>query len=68
MYSTIPEERNLADLYQHTCGHKLPSHESTALNFNMDKNLFVNKYVIDLQETDDAIMKSFNESETRKVN
>jgi len=54
-------------LYDNTCGHKLPTHESTALNYNMDLSLFTNKYIVDLNFSNEAIMKSFNGEETSKV-
>jgi len=67
LYATDIQEKKIPDLYQHTCGHKLPSHESTALNFNMDKSLFINKYIINLHQSDEAIMKFFNDKETSNV-
>ena len=58
---------NVNDLYKHTCGHRLPSTENSALNFNMDRNLFSKRYTFDLKANDAALITSSTEMDNNRV-
>ena len=64
IYTTVPETKNKNELHNHTCGHKLPSSEATALNFNMDRNLFTKKYTIELKASDEAQINNISSPDT----
>lgn len=64
--ATKTVKKSLADLYQFSCGHQIPSHENTALKFNMDMQTFTEKFTIELRESDEAIYKDANISEQVK--
>ena len=45
----------MADLYKFSCGHEIPSNESSALIFNLEKKLFTEKFSMNLKESDEAV-------------
>jgi hypothetical protein len=55
--ATKPLKKNIGELYQMTCGHANPSHESTALKFNMDEKEFTENFTVTLSDNDSSVIK-----------
>ena len=65
--ATPPQPQSIEELYKMTCGHKNPSHESNAYNFNMDLSLFTEKFSINLGEDFVATMDGKKESKVQEI-
>ena len=63
--ATKGNSKNKVELYDMTCGHKLPSHESTSYKNEMNLKEFTEDFSVVLNKNNQAIYKKGNE---RKVN
>ena len=53
---TTPVKKTLADQYKFTCGHQNPSHEKSALIFNMKKEDFASSIELELKDSDEVTL------------
>jgi hypothetical protein len=55
--ATKPVKKTLVELYDFTCGHKSPTHESNAYLNNFDLNQFTEEFTVDFASNDVATYK-----------
>jgi hypothetical protein len=53
---TEPHKKDINGLYQHTCGHNLPSHESTSYKATINESLFTKSIIVDLRSNNEAYL------------
>lgn len=54
--STQPKALSKLELGSFSCGHKIPSHESTSYQFNMNVDDFVELHELELKDNDEAVL------------
>lgn len=58
--ATKPIKKSLGELYKFSCGHMIPSSESTAMKLNMNLQTFTDKFTIELKDSDEALYSDAN--------
>jgi hypothetical protein len=53
---TEPHKKDINGLYQHTCGHNLPSHESSAYKATLTESQIVKSIIVDLRSNNEAYL------------
>ena len=53
--ATKPVRKEIGELYKMTCGHNLPSHESSSYKASMEMSLFTEKFRVNLQKDNTAV-------------
>ena len=59
--ATKAVKKEMGDFYKMTCGHQLPSHESSSYKATMDMNLFTESFTVNLQKDSVAHYKGSQE-------